>query len=735
MKQTVGELVYKITGDIGNLEANVKKSEAEIRKLQSQMEKTEKSTQKAEGTFKKFGAALKGAFAFLIGNQVIGFLQSSVQLAANRIEQETKLAQVLRVSTNATDEQIQALNEQAEALEAVGVLDAQIVRTVQAQLATFDLRANSIKSLTPAILNYVAAEKGANATQDEAQGLTNGLAQALQGKFASLTAVGFVLDENTKKMISNGTETERIAALTEVLNSTYEGVNETLAGTFLGTMNRTKDSFEDLKEDIGFALMPALQVLGGEIIGLSGDIRGGSERINTWGLAFFRLAKIVTVVFKTFKVFGLGVKSGLIVAESAVATFMEAITNLRILIGKVRGDDITDLEAQRDSYQVIYADLAKELTKNGEEIIATSEEMGDAMNQALNPTEFKAVTDAAIKEYNALNETTAELGSGTEDAAEKVEAFREKLVSLIDESKKTSESLEKDLGESFKKFGEEIGKTFGDTNTGLAEIVLGAEEEIKKLKASLKEEDDSKRRKELKDQIKEQEEILAARKGFEERQVEQISAIRAKLEEAGIDTSKIEGLNVVRTLEEEIAEQRRVNDLDEFTRFVEQQNAKIIKLTDDFLLEVSLTQDKISKQKAFEQELTDFMVSTTAVRTAEIDKWASNTILRHGEVAKSLQSLLSLQSRVQSITAKKQFAVGGYVGAAGGEVHPGEYVVPSAMVSKYGSMISALENERRGGGVTNNKTVNAPISINANVADGLDFRTLSREMAWELGKR
>src|SRR5690606_11896936 len=116
----------------------------------------------------------------------------------------------------------------ASALERVGIIGRDVITSAQAQLATFDLQSESIEALTPALLDYIAAEKGANATRQDAQALANGMAQALQGNFASLTRTGFVLDETTKQLISNGTESERVAALVSVLNSTYKDYNKTL---------------------------------------------------------------------------------------------------------------------------------------------------------------------------------------------------------------------------------------------------------------------------------------------------------------------------------------------------------------------------------------------------------------------------------------------------------------------------------------------------------------------------
>jgi hypothetical protein len=56
-----------------------------------------------------------------------------------------------------------------------------------------------VEALTPAILDYVTAEKGATASTSDFKQMTNGLAQALNGNFSSLTRVGFVIDEKHKE--------------------------------------------------------------------------------------------------------------------------------------------------------------------------------------------------------------------------------------------------------------------------------------------------------------------------------------------------------------------------------------------------------------------------------------------------------------------------------------------------------------------------------------------------------
>lgn len=172
-------------------------------------------------------------------------------------EQYERLYRIVNNVTWATREQIKVLNDQAKALASVWVVSSWSITQVQSQLATFDLQIETIKKLTPAILDYVTAEKWANATTEDFKQATNWLAQALNGNFWSLTRVWFVLDENTKKQISNGTEMERAEAIVKVLNSTYGWFNQALAETPLGKIQNLSNRFNDLKDTLFNNLTPA----------------------------------------------------------------------------------------------------------------------------------------------------------------------------------------------------------------------------------------------------------------------------------------------------------------------------------------------------------------------------------------------------------------------------------------------------------------------------------------------
>lgn len=209
-----------------------------------------------ESDFKKI--ATVGALGF---GAITGAIALSVKESIKMEAAQTRLTHILKTATGASDEQVNSLFEQASALEKLGVIGAESIIQAQAQLATFDLQTESIQRLIPAILDYVVAEKGASASTEDLKQLTNGLAQALQGNFASLTKTGFVLDDATKALIENGTEAERTAALVKVLNSTYEGFNEAARQTAEGSLIVLKNEFNNLRQAIGDSFLPILVVL------------------------------------------------------------------------------------------------------------------------------------------------------------------------------------------------------------------------------------------------------------------------------------------------------------------------------------------------------------------------------------------------------------------------------------------------------------------------------------------
>jgi hypothetical protein len=238
---------------------------------------------------KRMGATLGVAFGTAA---VIGYAKKSVKAALEAQAQQQRLAALMKVTVGASNEQIASLNEQAAALEKIGVVSAGNITQTQSQLATFNLQVDTIKRLTPAILDYVTAEKGANASTAEFKSMTNGLAQALNGNFTSLTKTGFILDDVTKKTIATGTESEKVSAIIDVLNSTYKDFNKNLANTPAGQMAKLGNAADDVAVAIGTGIIDSLILLSDNksIDGLADDMRSFGIQV---GNAFRKLAGFV----------------------------------------------------------------------------------------------------------------------------------------------------------------------------------------------------------------------------------------------------------------------------------------------------------------------------------------------------------------------------------------------------------------------------------------------------------
>lgn len=252
-----------------------------------------------QGQTETLGKAFRGLAGLFVVREAFNFLKAGSENAQKNVEQQVRLAHILKTSTGATKEQISALGEQAKALSQVGVVSAGTITAAQAQLATFDLQAETIQKLIPSVLDYVVAEKGMGASADETKAMVNGLAQALAGNFQSLTRTGFVLDEATKKQIEFGTESERAEALIRVLDGTYKDFNKTAReNEAVKGMTQFKSTLENVKEFIFAGVKPSLELL---INGLNqvgaAAVKSGAATAMSFGHAFNSvLAKGASIV-------------------------------------------------------------------------------------------------------------------------------------------------------------------------------------------------------------------------------------------------------------------------------------------------------------------------------------------------------------------------------------------------------------------------------------------------------
>lgn len=222
----------------------------------------------------KFGAALTGITGVLSVGALKAFASQSEELAKAQIDAETKLEAVLgNVKSIAAggNEAIANAKSQlmsvASDIQAVGVIGDEVTLAGMQQLATFQLSADQIATLSTGMTDLLAQQKGLNASQQDAVGIANLIGKAMNGNAGALTRVGIIMTDNQKKMLQTGDATQRAAVLAEILKDNVGGVNAAMADTSQGKIQQFQNAWGDMKEEVGKHILDLKAEIAGNLVG------------------------------------------------------------------------------------------------------------------------------------------------------------------------------------------------------------------------------------------------------------------------------------------------------------------------------------------------------------------------------------------------------------------------------------------------------------------------------------
>lgn len=189
--------------------------------------------------------AIAGAAAFAaVGAAAF----KAVQAAAEDQESQRKLAEQLRRTTGATDEQIASVEKLIAAQEiAVGVTDTELRGAMSNLVRSTGDAAFAQEQLTLALDISAATGKDLNSVSEA-------LGKAFLGNVGALTRLGVPLDQNVIK-------SKNLTEVVKTLNQQFSGAAAASADTFSGRMRILQISFENVVEGIGYALLPMAERL------------------------------------------------------------------------------------------------------------------------------------------------------------------------------------------------------------------------------------------------------------------------------------------------------------------------------------------------------------------------------------------------------------------------------------------------------------------------------------------
>lgn len=223
-----------------------------VTQLNTQFNQLNQTANGTESLFHRIGDA-----AFKL-NSIVGAISSVTgkmqEFAdANKAQQvvENQLAQVMRNTMGASQEEIDTIKELASAQQQLGVIGDEVQLAGAKELGVHLKKADTMKQLLPVMNDYIAKSYGMDASQESAASAGALLGKAMEGNVEALQRSGIQFSEAQKKIMETGTEEERAATLAEVLNEKVGGMNEALAATPEGQVQQAANSFGDLKEAIG----------------------------------------------------------------------------------------------------------------------------------------------------------------------------------------------------------------------------------------------------------------------------------------------------------------------------------------------------------------------------------------------------------------------------------------------------------------------------------------------------
>ena len=230
----------------------------QAKKASSSMQSMQNSVTKACSGMSQAAAGLKKAFAAVGIGLSLGALVSFAKDAAAAYDaqaaSEVKLAQVMRNTMGATNDQIQSILDLTSAQQGLGIVGDEVQLAGAQELATYLGLTDSLQTLIPVMNDMIAQQYGFNASAESATNIATMMGKVMNGQVGALSRYGYTFDEAQEKILKYGNEAQRAAMLAEVVEQSVGGMNAALAATPTGRMKQLSSVMGDIKEQFGQAV-------------------------------------------------------------------------------------------------------------------------------------------------------------------------------------------------------------------------------------------------------------------------------------------------------------------------------------------------------------------------------------------------------------------------------------------------------------------------------------------------
>lgn len=213
----------------------------------------------AGGKLKSLTGKVVGVVAAYASFSTIkSFVSDAITLANEQANAEARLQTTMLNVKGTTQEQIGVIKSYASELQKVTTIGDEVSIMGASQLATFQLQANTIKKLMPAVSDLAVAQYGVSVSGEQMKSMSNLVGKVMAGNVSALSRYGVVMDGTQKKLLQTGTESQRASVLVDVLKQNFGGLAEAMANTPEGRVQQLKNAWGDMKEVVGAKLYPTI---------------------------------------------------------------------------------------------------------------------------------------------------------------------------------------------------------------------------------------------------------------------------------------------------------------------------------------------------------------------------------------------------------------------------------------------------------------------------------------------
>lgn len=279
---------------LSNIGKSADTSTTSVKKLGSSIGTLSGKISQAGNSAIKVATSIKNTYTELLSK--IKLIKSAVQSFYNTFTSlssayntqqsaESRFEVAITNSANATKEQIQNIKDLTGEYQQLGVIGDEVQLSGLRTLSAYVSSTESLKELLPVLNDVVAQQYGFEASTENAASTAKIIGKALSGEVSSLKKYGYALTEAQEQLLKYGTEEQKVATLTEVIESRVGGMNEALANTPTGQVTQLKNNLGDLKESLGelltYVVLPIAKYLNTIITSAISGIKAVTEFIKT----------------------------------------------------------------------------------------------------------------------------------------------------------------------------------------------------------------------------------------------------------------------------------------------------------------------------------------------------------------------------------------------------------------------------------------------------------------------